>query len=184
MPDITSLKVQREIKPKIEDVIPYLLDGEMKNVAIVFAARLRENKMAPRWSGVHNTWTANFKSKIICKIMLINDNWKEVSPYNKHSWVVIPYLNHLNEYDENIKNEGLQYVVWDNICFYCSTPCRSTIGDKRTCFPGRNPIILGKEFKRVCASRPLVHLWDPDETAINGIMRLLELEKQTRMNAD
>ena len=40
-------KEQKAIKPKIEDLIPNHLDGDMKESALDFIAFLRKNKMAP-----------------------------------------------------------------------------------------------------------------------------------------
>ena len=46
-------------------------------------------------------------------------------------------------------------------------------------------MILGKEVViiKICNSPPgvtRITLWDPDEATVNGIKRLLELEKQAR----
>ena len=48
-------QVQKEINPKVEDVISDYLDGEMKRIALDFIAFLRTNKMNPAWT-LTNLW--------------------------------------------------------------------------------------------------------------------------------
>ena len=181
MPEITTLRVQRETKPNVEDVLPYFLDGEMRKTALGFVAHLRENKMTLRWAGIQNVWSANCKGKIICKVMLINDNWKNVPQYSGHSWVVEPYLLFMDKYKDIIINEGLQDIIWDNFVDCVSCPSfRKSHSYDRPCSPGVTAVILGKEIKHFCATRPLTWIWDPDEADINSIKRLLELEQMAR----
>ena len=61
--ELTHLHMQRVIKPKVEDVLPYFLDEEMIGIALGFVAHLRAIKMNPRWAGVHNAWRANNKNR-------------------------------------------------------------------------------------------------------------------------
>ena len=169
---ITTLRVQRKIKPQIEDVLPYFLDGDMLKTALDFTACLRENKMTPRWAGILNAWKAICKGKPLYYIRIINDDWKNVTPYNKYTWVVTPYLLHIHEYDESVIDESLRNLIWDHIGFYCRS-CRQ-------CAPGGDLTVFGREIKSVCVNMPLTWVWDPDEAAISGIKRLLEHEKQAR----
>ena len=62
---VTSFHVQRATKAKIEDVIPYYLDGEMLKTALDFAAYLQSNGMQLKWAA-WNTWKAHIKSKVLC----------------------------------------------------------------------------------------------------------------------
>ena len=74
-----------------------------------------------------------------------------------------------------ILSEGLHEFIWDNVhhCMFCRTPCHGNP-------PGKDVVILGKEVKSLCRGRPLVWVFDPDETAIVNIKRLIELEINER----
>ena len=174
------LKEQRETKPKpkIEDFIPRYLDDNMKNIALDFSVYMQNTKMRFSWAGMANAWKANCKGKNICYMRLCVGYESEPK---EAKWVVTPFLNHINVYLDVIMNEGLQDLVWDNL-FYCKRCFAEKYPKGRPCSPGRNIIMLGKEVKGICQGRPPVWFWNPDETAINNIKRLLLLEKQARAN--
>ena len=120
-----SNKEQQKIRPKIEDVIPEILSGKMRETALDFVAYVRKNKMAPGWAGITNTWNASYKGKVIYRIQLKNDGWVN-DRHSKHLWVVNPHLNHLAAYEEIIISDGMQNIVWDNIgyCRKCNDKCQ------------------------------------------------------------
>ncbi|MDF2686985.1 MAG: hypothetical protein K0S55_2168 [Clostridia bacterium] len=155
-------------KPEIEDAILEQLDGDKQKLALDFVAWLRENKMTLRWAGFKNAWKANYKSKTICYVKLKSNE------SNEKKWVVYPYLNHINQYEELIVTEDLQNIIWDNMfyCLSCRTPCNTT-----------NITFLGKEIKGVCGGRQPVWFFEPDNATINCIKKLLELEKKARVEA-
>ena len=168
--DITTLRVQKETKPKIEDVLPYSLEGGMRELAQGFVAHLRANRMTPSWGGVHNTWKANFKGKLICSIRMGAGWWND----RKNARLAItPYLNHLGAYEGSIMDEGMRDCVWANLfdCEGCHPP---------PCV-AKTITILGRQFDSICGGRPPVWFFDPDEAAIGCIQRLLEFEKQARV---
>jgi len=161
-----------KVRPKIEDVIPEILDKDMRETALEFSAWLRASKMAPGYAGVQYTWNASYKGKIIYRIQLKNDGWGNVKNRD-HYWVVNPHLNHLDKYQDVITDEGLADFIYENLsyCIKCSPKC-----------PGGTDItVLGRDFANVCHCRPLVWAYDPDESAITCIIRLLELEKAARL---
>ena len=180
---------QRITKPLIEDVIPEYLDGDMKKNALNFIAYLRANRMKPLWHGL-NTWKANDKGTGLYSIMLCEGDGEGWGYYGRPrpkilpSWVVSPWLVHMCEYEESILSEGLQNLIWDNV-FYCvHSPGQSGKGcsSNKGCAGGHDVTILGKEFKGLCRCRPHASVLDPDEAAIHGIKRLLELERKARKN--
>ena len=63
-------KEQKANKPKVEDIIPNWLDGDMKNNALDFVTWLRVNKMSPTWASA-NSWKVSYKSKGVCYIKLL-----------------------------------------------------------------------------------------------------------------
>ena len=175
--EITLLHVQRKLKPKIEDVIPEYLDGDMEKNAIDFITYMQENKMVLRWAGVHNAWKANYKSKPICYVRLADGNnpaW--LSSAKNAKLTITPYLNNINKYQERIINEDWQDSIWDNL-YYCKV-CGNG------CAPGKDKIILGKEFKGLCNGifycRFSVSFVNPDDITISRIKKMLEWEKQAR----
>ena len=167
-----SNKEQKKIRPKIEDVIPEVLIGEMRETALEFAAYLRENKMAPGWSGVHNAWDAKCKGKTICKISLAHTGWYA---NNKCSWNIKLYCLHMSKYESSIISAGVQSIIWDGL-FHCI----SCLGGKKPCIGGNDIMILGREYKGICGHSLCTMIYDPDETTLDGVKKLLELEKTAR----
>jgi len=130
--------------------------------------------MNPGWAGVHNAWKGSYKGKIMYYIRLGREWIRETE---NAKWVVIPYLNHMNAYEDNILSEGWQNIIWDDLHY-----CRNC-GYK--CHPKANQTILGKEFTGLCnglfyGGRFPVSFVNPGEAAINRVKRLLDLEKTAR----
>ena len=195
MNDITQLHVQRKLKPRIEDVIPFIVDDDNQQNALSFIAWLRKNKMSPGWSGVHNAWDAKCKGRTICKISLVEGGWYG-SEQSKCTWLVAPYLEHLENYEHTIMVEGLQDFVLDNV-IYCvhalnmerpidspkirhyglPYPC-NTWG----CAPGKTINLLGTTIENKCQNSNRRFIWftDPDEANLIAVKRLLELEQLAR----
>lgn len=172
--DITLLRIQKKLKPLIEDVIPHYLDDENKKIALEFIAYLRENKMNPVWAGIHNTWKTDYKGKCLFYIRLCIDN-----PYReKKQWVINPYLLHIQKYEELIIEEGLQNLLWDNV-HHCKNVLTGGC-NSHNCSPGRNITVLDKEIKSVCLGRQPFWFYEPDKTAINCIKKLMDFERQVR----
>ena len=174
MQDVTDLRVQREIKPKVEDVLPYYLDNEMMESALLFMDYLREHKMNPRWAGVHNAWKYVYKGKPVYYIRL-GKEW--VRETENVKWVVTLYLNHLSEYEDFILREGWQNIIWDDLHY-----CRNC---NNGCAPGTDRTIIGREFHGLCngilySGRFPVNFVNPDETASFRMKKLLELEINAR----
>ncbi|MCL2546753.1 MAG: hypothetical protein FWE06_06110 [Oscillospiraceae bacterium] len=181
MSDITTLKVQRETRPKIEDIIPFVVADDKQQTALDFVKWLRESQMAPGWSGVHNAWDAKCRSKTICKISLIDKNWANSGHIRgKYSWEVKLYCPHIfwEKYGEDIViAEGLQEILWNNI-YKCTHAC---LDAAKPCIGGGTQMLYGKKFKKVCPSSMWPILYDPDDVTLNSVKRLLELEKQARV---
>ena len=182
MPEKSKLvlsKEQKITKPLIEDVVSDFLCGDMKKNALDFIAYLRANKIKPVWA-VTNGWKATYKGKVLYYIRLHTDEWKTShlkSLYGKHSWVVTLFIeDNMSKYEDTIIDEGLQNFIWDNVhqCMVCRSPCHGKMP------PHRDTTALGKEIKGICHSRELTWVFDPDETALNCIKRLLELEQNAR----
>jgi len=183
---------QKAIKPPVEDIIPEYLDGEMKDLALDFAAHMRVNKMKPAWV-LTNQWKAVYKGRNICRITL----HQGLLP-KKFEWIVTAYLEHLNEYEEIVINENLQRYLWDNVYYCVQKPKESFPAEELRnyalswpcniwgCAPGKNIMVCGKELTNICRNGNRQYFWfhDPDEATVNGIKRLLELERNARIKAN
>ena len=163
-------KEQAKIKPKppIEDVISELFEeGEKKQALLNFVEHLRKNNMNPVWT-LHNKWKANNKGKTIFYLGL-----------NANSWDIDLFLHNRDSYDDAIINEGLQYVFWDRIVFW-PNPIHDCAGYRnKRCLAGKDVTIYGKEYKNICGCMSKF-IRNPSNKTIEGIQRLLELEKQAR----
>lgn len=167
---------QQKTKPKIEDVISDLLEGEMEKNALDFIAYLRENKMSiPRASGnaetkrIDGAWKATYKGKGICRIWLSKDHW-----------IACPYIDYTTDFETYIKNENLQDIIWDNLfkCRRCNPRlCSSQANKIEETFTGFNKTYFGKEFDNICK------FWDAyfensDERTIHCLKRIIDFKKE------
>jgi len=151
-------------------------DSDVKKLVLDFFDFMQKNKMTLRSAGFGNAFKALYKGKCICYVRL-----KGGSDCEKYNWVITPYLDHIGEYEESIIEEGLQDFIWDNV-FHCKRCFPEKYPEGRPCVPGRNITLLGKEIKEVCVGRWPIWFYDPNETEVNRIEWLLELEQQARNN--
>jgi len=160
-------KEHMKTRPKIEDIIPEFVGGSLQKQLLDFVAWMQKNKMKLGIAGA-NLWNAKCKGKSIFGVALGRDYGR-----NNKTWGVSLNLNNLAKYEDDVINEGLQEIVWRYIryCAHCSR-----------CTPGMDMALLGKEFKNICSGL-ILFINDPDEIMLNGIKRLIELEKQVRVNA-
>jgi len=172
--NIFSFSVQKETKAKIEDVIPYYLEGDMQKAALSFAAYLQANKMPLKWDA-WNTWKAHGKKKALC--------WVKLSLWPV-TWVVSPCLTNIDEYEDTVISEGWQSFVCDNFK-RCRPDCHGSCTGNLT--GGKTVTILGREIHGICGevfyvNNKKVDFINPDETAAGRIKKLLELERTARQN--
>jgi len=187
---VSLYQQQKAAKPLIEGVIPDHLDGEMKVIALDFIAHMRANKMNPAWT-LTNQWKVLCKGKNLCRISL--DKWW--SPHKEDTrWVVTAYLQNLESYAETEVNEGLQNLLWGNV-FYCVHKPEESFPPQElrnhafilpcnlwNCAPGKSKTVCGKELTNICRNGNRQYFWfrNPNAEVIEGIKRLLELERKAR----
>ena len=158
------LHVQRNLKPKIEDLVPDYLNGDMKQSALNFIAYLRANRMQPVWQST-NTWRVNHKGQQICAVQLADSSWRvapRISRWNK-------LINSYNIYEKQLSEAGLKETVLANINY-----CRRCAH----CGPGWRMDFFGKDYENVCHNVP-VRYTDPDEAEIGCVKKVLALICQT-----
>lgn len=154
--DITLAQEQIKIKPQIEEIIPELLDGELKTTALEFAAYLRAKKLTPQYSSV-NSWKISYKGKCVCYI-------KMSSKMEKNIWRVVFYLD---KYNREF-SEGFKKAVQDNLqpCEACLKACRKGIG----------LTVFGKEFPNRCCHFPIQFV-NPKGNILEYVKELIEYRK-------
>jgi len=184
MTDLTQLHVQRELKPKVEDVIPLRVQQEHQKIALDFIAWLRENKMSPAWSGVHNSWDAKCKGSTICKISL----WDK--------FTITPYLVNIAEYEYHIMDEKIENFVLENVIYCChadkherptDAPPIKHVGltypcNLWNCAPGKNIVLCGRKISNKCCNSNRRFYWfeNPNLLELEALKNLVLLEQKAR----
>jgi len=173
-------------KPRLEELIPDYLTGNMEKTALDFILYMRANKMPPAYRPSY-CFKCSYKSKVICTIGLPSpqrnhyDNqfdqpWMPEGIRRKNYWVIFPELNHFSEYANLIFDEGFHDIIWNEKNIYFCNKCNGRDGSCST-----NKSIFGREFKNLCGARSAFFwFFNPDETTIKCIKRLLELEQKAR----
>jgi hypothetical protein len=178
---------QQKGKPVIEDVIPEIIADSVKQKTLLdFVTWLRANKMAPQWMGLTNSWAwqPKYRGKTILTITVSADGWID---HGGNSWYVIPYFD-VKKYADTIVKENWQSVIWENqsFCVHKNRDGRMNVGcnPKKQCAGGMTKDVFGRSVDGVCCGGGSENInprfYDPDETVVTCVMRLLELEKAAR----
>jgi len=176
-------------KPVIEKVIPIVItDGAKQKLALDFVAWLRENKMQPKWRGLIQSWAwkADYKGKTILGINISENGWDDHNETSS-SWFVIPFFD-LNKYTETIMNENWQSIIQNNQCncVHKNRDGRTGVGcdPEKSCAGGMTKTVFGKDIEGLCCFGGSENLntrfYDPGETEIDCMKKLLELEQEAR----
>jgi len=193
--ELTLYQQQKITKPTPDGIIPEYLGDDLRNIAMSFVVWLRENKMPLRWGpSSANSWTSNYKGKPICGIGLWEQcqlghhrDYVDRRPGNQPCWIITPKLTNLELYSDSIFNMGLQDFIWSNAksCVYSERNPNYGMKKAPGCNPnkscrlGKDITVLGKVIKYNCGGFAL-SFGNPNETTLNSIKRLLELEKNAR----
>jgi len=163
---LTYTQEQQKTKPKIEDVIGDLLEGDKLKNALDLIAYLRANKVTLRW-GSQNCWGTFYKGKGFSNIRIRGKNQSKayygLEPGSWHigrHWLVLPD-DLSGEFEDSISYEKFKEFIWANV-----TPCKKCM----CCAPGRSEIHLGKKFDSVCGLR----IENPDAEALEHTKKLIE----------
>ena len=174
-------KVQKGNRPKIEEVISFCLDGELREAALGFAAWLRENSLKIT---LHSSTTRGHNVKIdgeyLCLMLFYGEHdWNHVGkhyPGDPPYWSVSPVLLRWAEYEEIIVSEGWQGIFWDNMRY-----CNNCLSLER-CTGAVSKTFFGRDLEGLCKpSTPArTTIRNPDEAMLSAIKRLILLEKTAR----
>ena len=155
--------------PRVEDAIVEILDDDLRENALLFAAYLNENQLSP----ISLPYEMDHGKTIGFKI-----------PYNGHylGWVLIKekgewcvQIFNFLDFGENIhsgeRDDEFKKAVYDHVKI-CGSPCHDE------CWGAKDVKIFGKEFKSVCSQHSHDFI-NPDGKTIEYIKKLIDYSKQT-----
>ena len=153
---------------KIEDVVKELLKEETQKAAFHFIDFLRDNEVPIEES--ENYWEVKYNGQILCYIFInglddLPGPWTIWSDQVPGTWAAWPCETHSGEYVDFPIDEHIRETAWKNVN-YCGS-----CGGK--CSPGRNKIILGKEFEKVCNSA--MSFTNPNMEALECAKKMVEI---------
>jgi len=167
-------KEQEKIKPAIEEMVDIYLGGDAKQAVTSLVTWLRGNGIPPKWSSL-NGWTAGYNRISICSIYLPYPNGRDVTE-------LCLYLNNIDGYAASVDEAGLAGIVRNGV-FYCVlAPGQSGVGCHPTkkCGRGVDMTVLGTTFHDTCRHRPQTWVYDPDAQTVDGVIKLLAMERGAR----
>ena len=139
--------------PKVEDDILELLDGEVKEAALKFAAHANVNQLAPkRWRP--RCWKIPHNGCHLCMIQLEPNTWRLTFFFGDYN----------GKFDERFVAVVHEHV---RICTRCHDGCTF----------GKDTTVFGKEFKNVCSQLTL-QFENPNNDALECAKALLEHVKK------
>ena len=171
--ELSAYNRQKLTKPEIEDMIHEYLSGETRKDALGFVAWLRANGMPPKWFRM-NGWTVTYKGvKRFCDIWLhaMSDDPNAAKICDRPRWGV---SFDINRQKDRVISEGLSNIIWDNItCNLCTNHSSG-----RPCAGGRDVTVFDKKFVSICQQRNVNQFYDPNKPVIEGIKKLLGIDKK------
>ena len=149
----TFAQEQMKIKPQIEEIIPNLLDGELKDTSLEFVAYLRDKKRTPLYSSF-NSWKISYKSKLVCYIKIFNK-------MDRNVWGVAFRLEKFN----SELSEGFKKAIQNNL-----KPCENCL---KACHKGVGLTVFEKEFVNICRGWPIQFV-NPSTDVLEYVKELIE----------
>jgi hypothetical protein len=158
--DAAPVKDQEKITPKIEDEIIELLDGDLNQTALEFAAYLKTNRLSPKqWFGP-NYWRIPYGDCYLCGIVV-----------NKARWRIWFFKG---EYRGEFEDEFIK-TVQENV-----RPCIACTND---CPKGIDTMVFGREFPAACFQFP-IQFENPNSSTLEYIKDLIEYWKAVAPHSD
>jgi hypothetical protein len=150
---------EKTVKPKIEDVICKVLNGDAQKNALDFVAYLRENKLNPAWSA-KNVCTVSSKTFRVCFIRL--HGAADYHNLDVGCWNISPFIG---EYEDDTLADKYKEIVWANKkdCQSCSQ-CALKLD-----------AIFGKNFPHSCEGSIL--FVNPDTKTVECVKQLIALRR-------
>jgi len=145
---------QKKIKPKAEDIINALLDGDKRIRTQDFVAYVRSLKMSPVWASA-NSWAVSYKGKRVCYIKVSS---------NGSSWCMRPAVGYDDSFHIFAFNENLVNIMIGNIHF---------CGSCGKCAPGKSAEFWGQRFENVCYSPIDFQFNNPGDAELECVKKLV-----------
>ena len=146
--------------PAIESEILELLDGEMQDAALDFAAYLTANEMTPSaWFGPTH-WRIPYGEHFLCGIKLDQGRWR--------------FWFFTGDYGGEM-DAALTKVVQDHV-----GRCVSCVDD---CPKGKPMAVFGEEYADACCQFP-IQIENPDENTLAVVKALIEYWKGAAPRSD
>jgi len=155
---------KKATKPKVEDVLGEVLDGDAQTNALDFVAFLRANKLSPNLAAA-NSWAVAYKGQRVCFIRTYGSaNYHNLKGGSWHICFANSKFANFDDEQYNL-DEKLKNLIWDNI-----SHCQN---HDYACNPGDPMTIFGKKFDSVC------HQWlfmiNPDANAVECAKKIIML---------
>ena len=162
------MQEQARLKPKIEEMIPEYLDGEIRQSLFGFLEFCFANGIKIKWSAT-NRWKLAYKSTLVGMIYLAKcPCMPGGNKFEKNTWYI-----HVNMEEEVIRKENFTELIYKNVL-----PC---VLDQKRCDKPYTVTVLGKEFKNACPVSG--HRWTtPDVETLNCIQKMIEFKIETLSN--
>jgi len=158
-------KKQKNARPKIEDELKDVLEGDALKSAQDFVAYIKENKMTPSWASA-NSWKVSYKGKGVCYIRLPGTAWYHLDEGSWHLLIYAQYDKHLLDFVAD-ESEAIKTLVHDHVAN--SQLCGG-------CMPGADRKQVCKEFESI-ASCTGVSMKNPDEDFLEFAKKLVALRR-------
>ena len=155
----TIIQEQARIKPKIEEIIPEHLDGEVKQSLYELLEFCRTNRIRYPWSAT-NIWKLQLKGKTIGMIY-IGKYPCQRGNITKNFWYT--HINIEPIFNEFIIKENLTEIIHKNVI-----PCAH---GQKSCNPGKS-VIFGKEFH---GAHGILYK-NPDAESLDCMKKLLQFK--------
>ena len=152
---------QKNTRPRIEESILALLNGERQRIALDFVSYVRSLRMTPQWASV-NSWAVSYKGKRVCYIKL-------VMRQGENAWYIRPAVR----YDETLRHfcieEQIEQQMLDNVhyCIRCGK-----------CAPGITVTFFDRTLEHVCCSPIDFEFHNPGEVELACVKKLIEYRRK------
>jgi len=177
---------QKPAKPKPEEIVNKLLEGENLARARELIAYFKENKISTQWTNT-NTWKAMKKGEGVCYIRIGLEpdtagacyvKFKDPGDPVKGAWDVqaeVPSFNDAGGYEEIQRNQQLFDLLCEKVrkCTNC--------GNKKKCAPGVNVTLWGRELINRCKFTGIPFV-NPNAEELPCVMKLIDKRLQAMNN--
>jgi len=159
---------QKNVKPKIDDVVGGILEGDVLNCAQDFISFIKEHKMNPSWASA-NSWKISYKNKGVCYIRL--HGAAEYYNMEAGSWSVNVHVQYDKKLQKLISGESDEIKTLVKNHVDNNVPCGG-------CMPGLDRRSVNKDFSNIAACTS-IHMQNPDSEMIAFAKKLVLIRRES-----